>query len=410
VKRILFVDDESNVLDGIRRMLHGDRKRWQIDFAVGGEAALQKCEAAQFDVVVSDMRMPGMDGATLLGHIRDRYPNTVRIVLSGYAEAALATQVVHVAHRFLNKPCNATELQTTIERVCTLQDLLCTPEIRQVIGAVGALPSLSSTYTALTQAVQNPDTSINHVADIIEQDIAMSAKVLQLVNSAFFGLAQRVTSLQSAVVHLGMETIKNLALASETFRVFSPHSGGIPPSVYEAIQQHSHRTASIAWRLPVEAKDRDATALAALLHDIGRLVLASKMPDRFHAVTSRTRERECEPFEAEEELLHTSHAEIGAYLLGLWGMPNVVVEAIAHHHRPTRIPHSGFDSSIAIYVADLLANELETDGVDSASRELELAESDRACLEKLGILHRFAEFRALATQCSSPKAATAHLP
>ncbi len=398
MKRILFVDDESNILDGIRRMLHGDRKRWQMDFAVGGEAALQKCEAGQFDVVVSDMRMPGMDGATLLGHIRDRYPNTVRIVLSGYAEVALAMRVVQVAHRFLNKPCNATELQTTIERVCTLQDVLCTPEIRQVIGAVGALPSLSRTYTALTQAVQDPDASINHVADIIEQDIAMSAKVLQLVNSAFFGLAQRVNSLRSAIVHLGMDTIKNLALASETFRFFSPDVG-IAPSVYEAIQQHSHRTASIACSLPVEAKDRDATALAALLHDVGRLVLASKMPDRFHAVTSRTRERECEPFEAEEELLQTSHAEIGAYLLGLWGMPNLVVEAIAHHHRPTRIPHSGFDSSIAIYVADLLANELETDSPASTAPELE--ESDRACLEKLGVLHRFTEFRELARQSIS---------
>ncbi len=395
MKRILFVDDESNILDGIRRMLHADRKRWQIEFAVGGEIALQKCEANSFDVVVSDMRMPGMDGATLLGHIRDRFPNTVRIVLSGYAEGALTTRVINVAHRFLNKPCNATDLQTTIERVCTLQDLLCTPEIRRVIGSVGELPCLSSTYISLTQAVQDPDTSIEKVAGIIEQDLAMSAKILQLVNSAFFGLAQKVTSLQNAVVHLGMETIKNLALASETFRVFSADSS-IPPSVYEDIQQHSHRTAAIACKLPVEAKDRDVTALAALLHDVGRLVLASKMPDQYHAIVSRTRERKCEPFEAEEELLQTSHAEIGAYLLGLWGIPNLVIEAIAHHHHPTRIPHSCFDSSVAIYVADLLANEPEAHTLDSTGPELQ--ESDRACLETLGILPRLGEFRELATQ------------
>jgi CheY-like chemotaxis protein len=278
VKRILFVDDESKILDGIRRMLHPDRKRWDMEFALGGEAALKVCETASFDVVVSDMRMPGMDGATFLGHIRDRFPSAARIVLSGYSELALTTRVVPVAHRFLTKPCNASELQSTIERVCALQDLMCTPEIRLIVGSVGELPSLSTTFTFLTQAVQDPNTSITHVADIIEKDVAMSAKVLQLVNSAFFGLAQKVTSLRSAVTYLGIQTIKNLALASETFRVFAPDSR-IPPAVCESIQLHAHRTAAIAGALPVDKKLRDVTVVAALLHDIGRLILASKMPD-----------------------------------------------------------------------------------------------------------------------------------
>ena len=213
MKRILFVDDESRVLDGIRRMLYAERKRWDMQFALGGEAALEACEAGGFDVVVSDMRMPGMDGATLLGHIRDRFPSSARIILSGYSEIALATKAVPVAHRFLAKPCSASELQSTIERLCTLQDLLCAPEMRKIVGTVGELPSLSITYTSLTQAVRDPDTSIERVAGIIEQDVAMSAKVLHLVNSAFFGMAQRVTSLQGAIGYLGMETITNLALA-----------------------------------------------------------------------------------------------------------------------------------------------------------------------------------------------------
>jgi HD-like signal output (HDOD) protein/CheY-like chemotaxis protein len=395
VKRILFVDDESKILDGIRRMLHADRQNWEMEFAEGGEAALRKCETAAFDVVISDMRMPGMDGATLLGHIRDRFPSAARIVLSGYSEVALATRAVPVAHRVLTKPCNTTELRATIERVCALQDILCAPEIRRVIGAVGELPSLSSTYTSLTAAVRDPDTCVNQVAEIIEQDLAMSAKVLQLVNSAFFGLAQRATSLRVAVTYLGMETIKNLALASETFRLFVPDAR-VSQAVYEALQLHAQRTAAIASTLPVDSKSRDVTVVAALLHDVGRLILASRMPDSFCRVSERARERECEPFEAEEELLGISHAEIGAYLLGLWSIPNLAVEAIAHHHHPTRIPHSGFDSSTAVYVADLLAHELEAHPDDSTGAEL--GKSDRACLETLGILDRFAEFRGLALQ------------
>jgi len=395
VKRILFVDDESKILDGIRRMLHADRERWDLQFAVGGEAALQACEAGSFDVVVSDMRMPGMDGATLLGHIRDRFPSTVRIVLSGYSDSGLATRAGHVAHRFLAKPCQGAELQGTIERVCILQDLLSTAELRQVVGSIGELPSLSSTYTSLLQAVRNPNTSILQVAEIIEHDMGMSAKVLQLVNSAFFGLAQTVTTLQSAATYLGMETIKNLALASETFRVFAPDSR-IPQSFCESIQQRAHRTAAIAGTLPVAKKTRDVTVVSALLHDIGSLILASKMPDKFCAVLSRAKERGCEQFEAEEELLGISHAEVGAYLLGLWGFPSLAVEAIAHHHRPTRIPHSGFDSSVAVYVADVLDHELEAHPEDSTGSKLD--ETARTCLETLGILPRFAEFRELAIQ------------
>jgi HD-like signal output (HDOD) protein/CheY-like chemotaxis protein len=395
MKRILFVDDESKILDGIRRMLHGDRNRWDVQFALGGEAALKACEAGSFDVVISDMRMPGMDGATLLSHIRDRFPGTARIVLSGYSEAALATRAVPTAHRVLAKPCNASELQSTIERVCTLQDLLSTPEIRKIVGTIGEVPSLSRTYLALTQALKDPGTSITQVGDIIGQDVAMSAKVLQLVNSGFFGLAQKVTNVQNAVGYLGMETVRNLALASEAFRAFPPDSR-IPQAVYESMQRHAQRAAVIAAGFPVDRKARDVTVVAALLHDIGSLILASKMPDQFCSARSIASERKCKPFEAEQELLGTTHAEIGAYLLGLWGISNLAVEAIAHHHCPTRIPYSGFDSTVAVYVADLLAHELDAHPQDAAGLEIE--ESDRACLEKLGVLSRFAEFRAIAIQ------------
>lgn len=395
MKRILFVDDESRILEAMRRMLHADRNRWDMQFALGGEAALQACEASGFDVVITDMRMPGMDGATLLGHIRDRFPNTARIVLSGFTEASMATRAASVAHRFLAKPCSASEIQSTIEKVCALQDLVDSPEIRKIVGSVGGLPSLSTTYMRLTGALKDPNTSICTLAEIIEHDVAMSAKVLQLSNSAFFGLAQRVTNLSSAVSYLGMETIKNLALASEAFRVFVPDSR-IPQSICDSIQRHAFSTAAIAGLLPVERKAHDVTVVAALLHDIGRLFIASAMPETFCSALSACSLRKCWPFEAEEELLGTSHAEIGAYLLGLWGIPNLAVEAIAHHHRPTRIPHAGFDSSIAVYVADLLAHEMEASLL--CGNRPELAESDRACLESLGVLPQLDEFRELASQ------------
>lgn len=397
MKRILFVDDEAKILDGVRRILHANRSRWDMRFVLSGEAALQACETDHFDVIISDMLMPGMDGATLLGYIRERYPNTARIVLSGYSDAKLVTRAVSVAHRFLAKPCDALELQATIERVCALQDLVCAPEIRRIVGTVGELPSLSTTYMHLTKVVSDPNTSISQVAAIIQQDVAMSAKVLQLSNSAFFGLGQAVTSLSGAVSYLGIETIKNLALASEAFRVFVP-GARIPQSVCDSIQQHALRTAAIAGALPLSPKIRDLVGVAALLHDIGSLFLASTMPDEFCPVLARMNETGCRQFEAEEELLGVTHAEIGAYLLGLWGIPHLAVEAIAHHHHPNRISHTDFDYTVAVYVADLLAHEMEM--YPRGTKELEIKESDRACLEELGVLSQWVEFRELASQCN----------
>ena len=394
MKRILFVDDENKILDALRRMLYTDKKRWDMEFVTNGETALEACERGHFDVVISDMRMPGMDGATLLGHIQDRFPSTARIVLSGYSELEMATRAAQVAHRFLTKPCTTSDLQTTIERVCTLQDILSGVEMRRVIGSVGELPSLSSIYASLAQAVKNPETPIKEIAAIVEQDMAMTAKVLQLANSAFFGLARTVTSLSAAVSFLGMDTIKNLVLITETFKAFVPDKR-IPGDEYESLQTNAQRTANIAVKLPVDpGTPRDVIVLAALLHDIGKLILASKMPEQFCSARALAQERGCEPFQAEEELLGTSHAEIGAYLLGLWGLPHLAIEAIAHHHRPTRIPHTGFDGSIALYVADLLSHKSTAEIGDLSA--CKLRESERACLEELGVLDRLPEFHELA--------------
>jgi len=395
VKRILFVDDETKVLDGFRRMLYANRSCWDMHFAASGEAALQACEASSFDVVISDLRMPGMDGATLLGYIRDRFPGAARVILSGYSESDISARALPVAHRFLSKPCNESELRNTIERLCALQELVNSPAIRTIVGKVNRLPSLSYTYTRLMRIVTQPNTSIDQVAEIIQQDVAMSAKVLQLTNSAFFGLSQRVINLSSAVAYLGIETIKNLALTYEVFKAFEAGSH-IAPSVYDSIQHHSLQTAAIAGALPLKRGIREITVVAALLHDIGSLFLASKMPDEFCTARSRASERGCEPFEVEEELLGASHAEIGAYLLRLWGIPDLAVEAIAHHHHPTRVPHSEFDSTVAVYVADLLARELEAS--PQGSKEVAISEFDRQCLDTLGILPRLDEFRELAMQ------------
>lgn len=396
MKRILFVDDESKILDGIRRMLYADRNRWDMHFAVGGAAALQAFEAGGFDVVISDMRMPEMDGIALLKQVRDRFPDTARLILSGFSEPDLATQAVSIAHQVLSKPCRGEELHAAIERVCALQDVLCAPKLRQVVGMIGALPTLSRTYEVLAKALDDPLTSIERVAGIIEQDIAMSAKVLQLVNSGFFGLAQEVVAIEKAVAYLGMDTIKNLVLTSDIFTVFTPNSQ-FQESFYRRLQQHAIRTAAIVNTLQVMPKKRGVAVISALLHDIGTLILASNMPDQFRSVLSYMKEHGCRQFEAEGVLIGTSHAEIGAYLLGLWGLNSIVVESIAYHHDPICSLHPGLDSSAAVYIADLLDHHL-TDYPAGPQPE-KLREEERSCLTSLGLFEQFPALYEQARQC-----------
>jgi HD-like signal output (HDOD) protein len=390
MKRILFVDDEYSTLDSIRRTLEAERGDWEMRFAQSGGSALAECDGSRFDVVVTDMRMPGMDGVTLLNEIRNRLPDAARIILSDHSDFSLATRSASVAHRVLTKGCSPRELMMTIEQILTLQDIFCTPEIRKIIGKIGTLPSLSTTYAELTKAVQDPESTVISVARIIQKDVAMTAKVLQLVNSGFFGLARTITGVHTAVGYLGIETVKNLALASETFSIFKP-GPDIPKTFYEAVQRQAERTAVIAGSFSLSQKDRDVAVVSALLHDVGSLVLANKMPHMLVTALAMVKERGCEQFEAEESLMGVSHAELGAYLLGVWGIGGPILEAVAHHHRPDRIPHAGLDSAVVVYLAALLAEELEVHPRDLHGEQLK--KRDRQCLEELGLAKQYPTFR-----------------
>ena len=332
-------------------------------------------EASPFDVIVSDMRMPGMDGATLLCRVRELYPQVVRIVLSGHTELSTALRVVPVAHQFLAKPCDAEMLRVAVERACHLKALLSDDSIRRTVTALGDLPSLPRTYEALTQALADPDTSLQKVAKIIEQDVGISAKVLQLVNSAFFGIAHSMTNIQSAVSYLGINTLKNLVLSVEIFRAFKPKRD-LPGFSLEKLQHHAQLTAHIAARLPVPKHLADIAVVAGMLHDVGKLILAWKLSEHFEKMLAEALEAHCPVYKVEEREDGFSHAEIGAYLLGLWGLPYTVVEAVALHHGPNRVPHQNFDAISAVYAANLLAHELEQSSSGEAS-SLQLGELPR---------------------------------
>ena len=402
MKRILFVDDEPRVLEGLQRMLRPRRKEWEMEFATSGSQALALLEAHPFDVIVTDMRMPEMDGATLLEQVQKRFPGVVRMVLSGYFELEMAMRAVPVAHQYLAKPCDSEKLSEAIERACGFASLLTDEITRGVVGTIGSLPSVPRTCTALLGALKNPDVPIEEIRRIIEQDVGMSAKVLQLVNSAFFGVLQEITTVRAAVSHLGLDVLKQLVLSVEVFRTFQPKRR-IEGFSLEALQNHSRLAASIASRLPAKAKISAAAVVAALLHDTGKLVLAAHVPEQFEQVLHRARSENRSFVAVEREMTGTGHAEIGAYLLALWGLPMPIVDAVCRHHRPERSPDAepGLDVLALTHLADGLAYEFAKDTPCEADGDCLL---NLEYLAALGVTEELPGWRQLAAEVAQPAA------
>lgn len=360
MRKILFVDDEPNVLDGLKRMLFPLSKEWKMAFVSSGAQALELMAQEPFDIVVSDVRMPGMDGAELLAQVRDRYPQTVRFVLSGQSDRETVLRSVGAAHQFLAKPCNPSELKSTVDRAFALRDVFCNEQVRELVSRIGTLPALPKAYSKLVETLQSPNSSIADVGRIIEPDVAMTAKVLQMVNSAFFGVRRHVATAMQAVSLLGLNAIRAIVL---TAGVFQETTGKRLPASFsmEALWRHSITVGAYAQAITKAEGLGDGPSgealTAGLLHDCGKLLLAVGCTAEYGRVLRESVEKSRPLAEIEFEAFACTHAEVGAYLLGIWGLPDPIVESAAFHHAPSKCHVEGFGPLIAVHVADAFAHE-----------------------------------------------------
>ncbi len=390
-KRILFVDDEPNILSGIKRLMRPLRQALDCGYAESGAKALQAMEEEPYDIVVTDMRMPGMDGAELLTKIRDKYPETIRIILSGQAQNKAILSTVTIAHQFLSKPCEPESMKNTLHRACLLHNLLSHTVMRQVVAKIDRLPSLPSIYKEMQDILADPECSVDDVAQCISRDISMSAKILQLVNTAFFGFFKKVESPAQAAHLLGLETINSLVLS---VGIFAQYEGDeIAIISLPDLWKHSMTVGAYAKKIAEsQTEDKDIinnAFIAGLQHDIGRLILVSNMPDQYREILAEADRQGIAIHEMEYSIFKTGHAEVGSYLLGLWGFSASVLEAIAYHHRPGRYPEQSFDAVCAVHVANVLEYEQHHDKSEN------MPQLDTRFLEKIGCLDRVDEWRKL---------------
>ena len=296
-KRILFVDDEPLILQGLKRMLHGQRHEWEMEFAGDGVQALERMAQAPFDVVVSDMRMPGLNGAQLLTEVMRRYPRTVRIILSGHADKELILQCVGSTHQYLSKPCDPDSLKAVVRRATSLDYLRQHERLTTLVGQMEHLPTIPALYRSIVEVLNNPNTSIEDLSALIARDIAMTARILKLVNSAFFGLGRPIADTDEAVTHLGFDTVKSLVLAIGTFEQLSAKAPGAPR--IDQIWTHSVTVSAyaklIAREEGADRKIQDEAYVSGLLHDLGKLALLVNLPGDEHAGPGSWRRRRSGP-------------------------------------------------------------------------------------------------------------------
>jgi HD-like signal output (HDOD) protein len=388
--RVLFVDDDPNILAGLKRMLYPLRQEWQTAFAPGGPEALELLSQEPFEIIVSDMRMPGMDGARLLEEVQKRHPQVIRIILSGHSDEEMILRSVRSAHQYLAKPCDAQSLRATIQRTCALRDLLADEKLRQVVAGMETLPSLPDLYAEIMAELRSENASMKRVGEIISKDLGMTAKMLQLVNSAFFGHIRHVASPIHAVELLGLEIIKSLVLSVQIFSQLElSRVSGLSP---KALWQHSLGVGLCARAIALEAKQPqelvDDAFLAGVLHDAGKLILAANFPDNYKKIVPAEAEGVAAWCRAEEQAFGVTHAAVGAYLFSLWGFSYPLVEAVAFHHEPRGEVHPGFAALTAVHVGDALERSLRREDQDGPAVEMNLE-----YLEALGLTPKLEVWR-----------------
>ncbi len=370
MKQLLFVDDESKLLDGLKRSLRPMRHEWNMTFVSSGAEALKALEQAPFDVVVSDMRMPGMNGAQLLKEVQQRYPQIVRIVLSGHSDQDMIYQSITVTHQYLSKPCESELLRAAVMRACALRELLGSDSLRRLVTGMQQIPSQPTLYAEIRREAKSKAASMRTIGAIISKDMGMTAKILQLVNSAYFGSRGTVSTAEQAVNLLGLDTVQALVLTVQVFSQFASTHGSRfnMDRLWEASTETGSLARAIAQAEQAPALVIDQAYTAGLLHDVGILVFGANVLKQYDATLKTAHDQGIPVWEVERQEFGATHADVGAYLLGLWGLGDPIVEAVAFHHRPAECVGATFSPLTAVHVANVLQQELSqqaTGGVPS---------------------------------------------
>ena len=375
MKTMVLVDDDPAMGARLRRLLKPLESDWKMVSVESGQAALATLASERCDVIMTDMRMPGKTGVQLLEEVRTGYPHVVRVLLTDQSDQDVMLRSAGAAHQCLPKSSPLEVFASTVTRACAIQELLTNRTLLKLVAGMHTLPSLPTLYREVMQELQSPDASIEKIGQIISKDLGMLTKLLQVVNSPFYGLPRRISSATQAVALLGLEAIKSLVLSMKVFSQFESSSQTF--FSLDILWNHGMTTGRYARTISKEqgtdTRVMEDAFTAGLLHDVGLLVLATNVPDQYTETLALMQNQGVTEWDAERQVLGATHAEVGGYLLGTWGLSDTIVEAVAFHHDPTRSGGHTFCPLTAVHVANVLEEQEQAAAMDGPSVVADMA-------------------------------------
>ena len=388
-KNIIFVDNENKVLKSLKRVFNPMKKKWKVYLFNSTQEALDKVGEEKIDVIFSDFQMSGMSGLELLQRVKDHSPSTLRIALSGNANAETNQQSVSIVHQYLQKPCELETIREVISRATRLQELLENDNLSKILSQVDTLPSLPTIYNQIKKQIDLPETSAHDIGNIVSKDIAMSAKMLQLVNSSFFGLRYKITNPIDAVLMLGLHTVKSLVLS---IKIFKKLSAGVDEKIANALWNHSLSVASNNKRIAeyegIEKKLQYDYFSAGMFLDLGKLFFLSHFPKEYKIVLELVKEKSMSQFQAEKEIFGSTNHHVGAYLMSIWGLPGSLIFPCAFNQQYEEHFEGKYNAIMSLYFANLFADndikiENEFAKLNSPDFESKIKEWQDVCSENV---------------------------
>jgi putative nucleotidyltransferase with HDIG domain len=346
---VLFVDDEPLIRSLYETLSPDLGPDFTVKTAKDGFEALRVLDEMKVEIVVSDLEMPEMPGGELLTLVERKYPDAMRVVISGYDDELHVARCLTFGHRYLKKPIEPENLANTLKRLSTLRHTLSNSKVKSVLSGSDSLPSPPETYLHLSEALQKSETGYEDFAAIIEDDPLLKEHLLNSVNSPAFGLSVRVEEIKELFEVVGVHVVRALILAIHTKEFFEPRTKNA--ELFNRLWQHALETATSSRKIArVERhtfRECQTAYVAGLLHDIGKFMIAAHL---------NSTDAPMQDGQSEEQIVGINHATAGAYLLGLWGLPEAIVTAAELHHSLDVVPPQNYNPIAYVHAAQNLAS------------------------------------------------------
>jgi putative nucleotidyltransferase with HDIG domain len=359
--RILVVADDPRELSALRESFETFDTGWETEFLTSEPEALNALEHSPFDVVIAEIRAGSLATTQFLHQVWQQCPKAVRFLTGSAMEPSVMVECAIGAHQFLEKPINPESVKELIARTHSINQLVENPNVKILVSRMRTLPSRPSVSMELMRELRSSNASAQVVGELISKDLAISSKLIQVVNSAYYGWARQVSEPADAVMLLGLEATASLVLSIESFARFDK----IKPLYFsiDEVWKHSQKVAHFSKTIaetvsgdPAIIKDSFA---AGLLHDIGKLALALNFEEEYRQAIGLAETKNLTTCQAEIEVFGACHSEAGAYLLSIWGLPVSIIEAVASHHKPAAAMPSPFNAATAVHLAESFEHEEE---------------------------------------------------